>query len=204
MSKYPCAGIILAGGLNSRMKGQNKALLSVGDRSIMEKQIALFQELFEQVIVVSNHPLELISWGITIVSDLYPVRSSLTGIHSGLFYTRPPHAFITACDMPFLKKEMILVLLRDLDPKRDVIVPVTSEGFQPLCAVYSRRCLHPIEEQLIKGELKISTLFSKLKVKKIPEDILRSVDPELISFFNINTQEDLSLSQNILLKWLDS
>jgi molybdenum cofactor guanylyltransferase len=202
--KYSCAGIILAGGLNSRMKGQNKALLSVGDQSIIERQIECFQELFEQVIVVSNHPLDLISWGITIVSDLYPVRSSLTGIHTGLFYTRPPHAFITACDMPFLKREMILVLLQGLDLKRDVIVPVTSEGFQPLCAVYSRRCLQPIEEQLNKGEMKISTLFSKVKVKKIPEDILRSVDPDLISFFNINTQEDLSLSQNLLPHWMDS
>ncbi|MFH0787200.1 MAG: molybdenum cofactor guanylyltransferase [Pseudomonadota bacterium] len=193
--KYPCAGIILAGGLNRRMNGQNKALLSVGDQSIMGRQIELFQELFEQVIVVSNHPLELISWDVTMVSDLYPVRSSLTGIHSGLFYTRPPQAFITACDMPFLKKEMILVLLQDLDPKRDIIVPMTSEGFQPLCAVYSRRCLQPIEEQLNKGEMKISTLFSKVKVKKIPEDILRSVDPDLISFFNINTLEDLTNSQ---------
>lgn len=193
--KYPCAGIILAGGLNRRMNGQNKALLSVGDQSIIGRQIELFQELFEQVIVVSNHPLELISWDVTMVSDLYPVRSSLTGIHSGLFYTRPPHAFITACDMPFLKKEMILVLLQELDSKGDIIVPMTPEGFQPLCAVYSRSCLQPIEEQLKKGEMKISTLFSKLKVKKIPEDILRSVDPDLISFFNINTLEDLTNSQ---------
>lgn len=196
--KYPCAGIILAGGLNRRMNGQNKALLSVGDQSIMGRQIELFQELFEQVIVVCNQPLELISWEITIVSDLVPVRSSLTGIHSGLFYTRPPHAFITACDMPFLKKEMILVLLQDLDPKKDIVVPTTREGFQPLCAVYSRRCLQPIEEQLNKGEMKISTLFSKLKVKKIPEDILRSVDPDLISFFNINTLEDLTNSQKLI------
>ncbi len=196
--KYPCAGIILAGGLNRRMNGQNKALLSVGDQFIIERQIELFQELFEQVIVVSNHPLELISWDVTMVSDLYPVRSSLTGIHSGLFYTRPPQAFITACDMPFLKKEMILVLLQDLDPKRDIIVPMTPEGFQPLCAVYSRRCLQPIEEQLNKGEMKISTLFSKVKIKKIPEDILRSVDPDLISFFNINTLEDLTNSQKLI------
>jgi molybdopterin-guanine dinucleotide biosynthesis protein A len=202
--KYPCAGIILAGGLNRRMKGQNKALLSVGDQPIMERQIDLFQDLFEQVIVVSNHPLELISWEVTLVSDLFPVRSSLTGIHAGLFYTRLPQAFITACDMPFLKREMIEVLLKGLDPKRDVIVPVTSDGFQPLCAAYSRRCLKPIEKQLIKGEMKISKLFSKLRVKKIPEDILRSVDPDLISFFNINTQEDLTLSQNLIPNWGDS
>ncbi|MBA4392465.1 MAG: molybdenum cofactor guanylyltransferase [Desulfobacca sp.] len=204
MSKYPCSGIILAGGLNRRMNGQNKALLSVGDQTIIGRQIELFQQLFEQVIVVSNHPLEFSFWEITIVSDLVPLRSSLTGIHSGLFYTRAPQAFVSACDMPFLKREMIQVLLRDLDPKLDVIVPVTPAGYQPLCAVYSRRCLQPIEEQLNKEEMKISTLFTKVRVKKIPEDILRSVDPDLISFININTQEDLTFSQNFNPNWRDS
>jgi molybdopterin-guanine dinucleotide biosynthesis protein A len=198
MSKFPCAGIILAGGLNRRMNGQNKALLSVGDQSIIDRQIDLFQELFEQVIVVSNQPLDFATWGITIVSDLFPLRSSLTGIHSGLFHTRLPHAFVSACDMPFLKRELIEVLLRELKPTLDVIVPVTTEGYQPLCAVYSRRCLPLIENQLRKGKLKISGMFSKVKVKTIPEDILRSVDPDLVSFFNINTQEDLTLSQNLI------
>jgi molybdopterin-guanine dinucleotide biosynthesis protein A len=203
MSKYPCAGIILAGGLNKRMAGQNKALLSVGDRSIISRQIELFQEFFEQVILVTNQPLEFSAWDVLIVGDLLPIRSSLTGIHAGLFYTRSPHAFITACDMPFLKREMIHILLRELQPQWDAIVPVTREGYQPLCALYSRRCLKPIEEQLTKEELKISKLFSRVKVKKIPEEILRRVDPDLISFFNINTQEDLAVSQKMRHSFVD-
>ena len=196
--KYPCAGIILAGGLNRRMAGRNKAFLSVGDRSIIGRQIDLFQELFEQVILVTNRPLEFCSWETPIiVSDLLSIRSSLTGIHAGLFYTRASHAFVAACDMPFLKKEMILRLLLEVELKWDVIVPLTKEGYQPLCAVYSKRCLKPIEEQLTKGEMKISTLYSRVKVKKIPEETLRQVDPDLISFFNINTQEDLAVSQKM-------
>ena len=195
--KYPCAGIILAGGLNKRMAGQNKALLSVGDRSITSRQIELFQEFFEQVILVTNQPLEFCAWDVLIVSDLLPIRSSLTGIHAGLFHTRPSHAFITACDMPFLKREMIHLLLQELEPQWDAIVPVTREGYQPLCALYSRRCLKPIEEQVTQEEMKISKLFSRVRVKKISEEILRQVDPDLISFFNINTQEDLAVSQKM-------
>ena len=197
MLKYPCAGIILAGGLNRRMAGQNKALLSVGDQPIVGRQVALFQEMFDQVILVTNQPLDFVSWECAIVSDLLPVRSSLTGIYTGLFYTRLSHAFITACDMPFLKTEMIQVLVQELEPKWDVIVPVTGDGYQPLCAVYSKRCLKVIEEQLTKGDLKISRMYSRLKIKKIPEEILRKIDPDLISFFNINIQADLTLSQNM-------
>jgi molybdopterin-guanine dinucleotide biosynthesis protein A len=179
------------------MNGQNKALLSVGTRSIISRQIDLFQKMFEQVIVVSNHPLDFASWEITVVSDLYSLRSSLTGIHAGLFYSRWPQAFVSACDMPFLKKEMIDIILRDLDPNLEIIVPKTVEGYQPLCAVYSRRCLPWIEKQLKSGLLKISGLFPKMKVKTIPENVLRSLDPDLISFFNINTQEDLNRSQTL-------
>ena len=197
--KYPCAGIILAGGLNRRMDGQNKALLSLGGQSIIGRQIELFQKLFEQVILVTNSPLELFSWETMIVSDLLPVRSSLAGIHAGLFYTRASHAFITACDLPFLKPELIQILLQELESKEDVIVPFTREGYQPLCAVYSKICLQPIEENLTKGDLKITKFYSRVKVKKIEEQVLRRVDPELISFFNINTQEDLATSLKMLL-----
>jgi molybdopterin-guanine dinucleotide biosynthesis protein A len=195
--KYPCTGIILAGGLNRRMAGQNKALLSVGNQPIIERQVALFKELFDQVIIVTNQPLAFVSWECTIVSDLLPVRGSLTGIHAGLFYTRSSHAFITACDMPFLKTAMIQILIQELEPKWDVILPVTQEGYQPLCAVYSKRCFKVIEEQLTKRDMKISKFFSKVKIKKIPEEILRKADPDLISFFNINSQADLTLSQNM-------
>jgi molybdenum cofactor guanylyltransferase len=198
MSKYPYAGIILAGGLNKRMAGKNKALLPVGDRSIVSRQINLFHELFDQVIVVTNHLLEYTDREVTLVSDLLPVRSSLTGIHAGLFYTKTSHAFISACDMPFLKTEMIDIIFQAFNPQWDVVVPETREGYQPLCAIYGKRCLRPIEDLLRRGELKISNLFSKIKIKKIPEASLRQVDSELISFFNINTVEDLSRSQEII------
>jgi molybdenum cofactor guanylyltransferase len=195
--KYPYTGIILAGGMNRRMEGRNKALLSVGDQSIVNRQIDLLGELFEQVILVTNQPLEFVAWECLIVSDLLPVRSSLSGIHAGLYYSRFSHAFITACDMPFLKKEMVQLLIQNLEPKWDVIVPVTKEGYQPLCAVYSQRCLKIIEDQAGKGDLKISKLYSKIKVKRIDEESLRQIDPDLVSFFNINTQEDLALSQKM-------
>lgn len=195
MNKTSCAGIILAGGLNRRLAGQNKALLSIGNQSILGRMAVLFRDLFEQVVLVTNNPMEYLSYDLTLVTDLLPIRSSLTGLHSGLFYARAEQAFIAACDMPFLKKELVQVLLNEADPRWDVIIPRTGEWVQPLCAVYSRRCLNLIEDQLSRGDLKISNFFSRVKVKEIPEADLRAVDPELISFFNINTQEDLARSR---------
>jgi len=72
-----------------------------------------------------------VAWECLMVSDLLPVRSSLTGIHAGLYYTRSSHAFIAAGDMPFLKSEMVQLLINNLEPNRDVIVPVTWKAINP-------------------------------------------------------------------------
>lgn len=180
------------------MGGKNKAFLSVGSQRILDRLYNTFRGLFDEVLLVTNDPLPYLSWDLRIVTDLFPIRSALTGIHAGLFHTSEPHAFITACDTPFLKKELIGALLEELEPKWDVIIPVTEEGNQPLCAIYSKRCIKPIERQLKNEGPKIVKFFPKVKVKEIPETHLRSADPNLISFFNINTPEDLSASEKML------
>ena len=196
--KYPCSGVILSGGLNTRMGGKNKALLSPGGQTIMDRLYNTLRGSFDEVLLVTNNPLQYLSWDLTIVTDLFPIRSSLTGIHAGLFYASAPHAFITACDTPFLKTELIRVLLEELEPKQDVIMPVTGKGNEPLCAIYSKRCIKPIERQLKNKDTKIVNFFPKVRVKEIPEARLRSADPHLISFFNINTPKDLAGSEKML------
>ena len=189
---HTCSGIILAGGLNTRMGGKNKAFLEVGGKRILDGLYALFKALFDEIVLVSNSPPTYLAWDLAVVTDLFPIRSSLTGIHAGLFHIPTAYAFVTACDMPFLKKELIEVLLREVEPGWDVVIPVTSEGYEPLCAVYSKRCIQPIEQQLSRGKAKIADFFSRVKVKEVSENLLRTADPELASFFNINRPGDLA------------
>jgi molybdopterin-guanine dinucleotide biosynthesis protein A len=192
MSRKPsCAGIILAGGLNSRMAGRNKARLPIEGQTILDRLVALFQAFFDPIIIVTNQPRDYLDEGVILVTDLIDIRSSLTGIYSGLFYSPRPQAFITGCDMPFLKQELLELMMKNLEARWDVVVPVTEEGFQPLSAIYSRRCLEPMANQLAEGKLKVSHLFSKVRIKEVSEIRLRQVDPELKSFFNINTPEDM-------------
>jgi len=197
-----CSGVILSGGLNTRMGGQSKAFLSVGGQRILDRLYQTMGELFEEILLVTNAPLEYLSWDMMIVTDIIPVRSSLTGIHAGLFHAPADHVFVTACDMPFLKEAVVKALLRELEPKWDVIIPVTKEGHQPLCAVYSKRCIKPIEAHLEAQHPKIVDFFSKVRVKEIPEETIRQADPDLSSFFNINTPEDLAAANRMVEKGL--
>jgi molybdopterin-guanine dinucleotide biosynthesis protein A len=195
-----CSGIILAGGQNTRFAGKEKAFISIGGQRIMDRLYRLFSEIFKDVLIVTNQPAKYLEWGAQIVTDIFPIRSSLTGIHAGLFYTRTPHAFITACDVPFLQKEIIEIIVGNLNEKIDVVIPETSEGLEPLCAAYSVRCLDTIRHNLIKNRMKIQMFFRKMRVKRISERTLRRIDPQLSSFFNINSPPDLVRAEGLWLK----
>jgi molybdopterin-guanine dinucleotide biosynthesis protein A len=196
--KHPITGVILAGGKNTRLPGKNKALIKVGDESIIYKIYKIYKDLFDEIILVTNEPSLFIENGIFTVTDIFNVRSSLTGIHSGLFYSSNKNVFFSACDTPFLKKVLVETILAQIENKIDVVIPETSAGREPLCAVYSRSCLKPIEMQLFNNDFKIQNIFKNLRIKKIKEDEIKKVDPEMLSFFNINSQDDLERALKLM------
>ncbi len=196
----PCTGVILSGGLNTRFDGENKAFISVGGRRIIDRLLDVFSDLFDEIILVTNHPELFLQWDLTIVTDIIDLRSSLTGIHTGLFYSNNPYAFFSACDTPFLKKELVEILVKQIEQKIDIIMPETAAGFEPLCAIYSKRCLKPAEDHLKANKVKIQWAFRSNRIKNIPENQLRTVDPELRSFLNINTPEDLVRAEEMVAK----
>lgn len=191
-------GVILAGGENKRFSGMNKAFMRIGDKCMLDRVYRIYKEFFADIILVTNDPLQYLEWDFQIVTDLFPLKGSLIGIHAGLFYSTTPYAFFAACDTPFLQKELIGTIVDALDPEFDVIIPETDQGLEPLCAIYSKACLKPIEQQLFANVLKIQKFFQKVRVKKVPEASLRGSDPDLLSFFNVNTPDDLKKAENIV------
>ena len=132
--KQSCTGIILAGGENKRFKGNEKAFIHINGHSIISHLMQTFHNLFDEIVVVTNSPLPYLDWDVRIVKDIYPMRSSLTGIHAGLFYMKTTHAFIAACDTPFLQPPLVKHILQTIQPEYDVIIPQTQAGYEPLCA----------------------------------------------------------------------
>ncbi|MEJ2219416.1 MAG: molybdenum cofactor guanylyltransferase [Desulfobacterales bacterium] len=199
-SKFQCSGVILSGGLAARYDGTEKALLQVGGVRILDRIYEIYRELFDEIILVTNSPEKFLEWDLLIVADLFPIRSSLTGIHAGLFYATNPYAFISACDTPFLKKEMVETVIGRIEAQIDIVMPETSAGFEPLCAAYSKRCLEAAQNNLEQEKLKITRTFRKSRIKTISEKVLRQIDPELRSFFNINTPGDLQQAEEMILQ----
>jgi len=189
-------GIILAGGKNLRM-GQNKAFLEVQGERIIDRIKRILVELFDEVLLVTNSPPDYLDLNLRTVTDLYREKGSLGGIFTGLFHASFSHAFVAACDMPFLRPALISHLVR-LSPGYDIVIPRTEDGLQPLHAVYSRKCLPFMEDLLRKGNLKILDFFHQVKKREVLPEEITPFDSQLISFLNLNTPEDLTRIQSFL------
>jgi len=187
-------GIILAGGKNLRM-GKNKAFLEVNGERIIDRTKNLFLELFDEVLLVTNSFLDYLDLNLRMVADLYVGKGALGGVHTGLFHASHSHAFVAACDMPFLNKELIRHLI-ELSPGYDIVIPKTQDGWQPLHAVYSRKCLPFMEDLIRQDNLKIIDFFHRVKKKEVPTDEILPLDPSLASFLNINTPEELARAKD--------
>lgn len=196
--KYNCTGVILAGGTNSRLPGMKKAFHRIGENMILENIVTVFRQLFNEIILVVNDPQDFAGWDVMVVTDIIPSRCALAGLHAGLFYSANEYAYITACDTPFINKEIIEYIVGQIDPSLDVIVPKTKDGLEALSAVYSRKILPSIESNLEKNIYMIKKCYPKNRVKYIPSDDLKQFDPDLQFIFNINTPTDLDTARKII------
>ncbi len=198
--KFDCTGVILAGGNNSRLPGKKKTFRKIGDLTILDNIYTLFSSLFKEVIIVVNDPEDFAGWDMTIVTDIIPARCALAGLHAGLFYAANPYIYVSACDTPFIHKSIIEYIVGQIEPGYDVVIPQTEDGFEPLSAVYSKDCLPLIEENLEKNIIMIKKFFRPKKVKTIPVEQLKAIDPDMNFIFNVNTPDDLETAKTMARK----
>ena len=174
------------------MPGIKKMFHEVHGRTIMDSIHGIFTDLFEKVIIVVKNPSAFAAWDGLIVTDIYPARCPLAGIHAALYYAQTDHIFVSAGDTPFLKHEIVRHLVSAVRPGIEVVLPETRDGLEPLCAVYSKSCLGPMEKNLDASIYKIRRFFREKKVRTIPLKNIEAIDHSMVSFFNINTPDDLA------------
>jgi molybdopterin-guanine dinucleotide biosynthesis protein A len=179
---------ILAGGQSRRM-GQDKALLPLGGRSVIERVIERVLPLSDDVTIITDLPGKYRHLGYRMVGDVYPGKGSLGGIYTAIHAAQYVYCVVVACDMPLLNTDL-LAYLAGLAPGFDVVVP-RIEGFpETMHAVYGKGCLEPIQQQLLADQLKIIGFFDDVRVRYVEYDEVSRFDPTFRSFININTPDD--------------
>ena len=192
-SKNAITGIILAGGKSIRM-GQDKAFIEINGAPIILRVFAVLDRLFRETIIVANQKETYAELNIPVYSDLVPGQGALGGLYTGLLHSTFPYSFCVACDMPFLDRALIEYLLTRID-QYDAVVPRTSDGLQPLHAIYSKQCLEPIRHLLDLEKTKIMDFYPLIRLQIVDEKDFLTLDPERKSFTNVNTPDELQRLQ---------
>jgi len=189
-------GVVLVGG-KSRRYGRNKALEVFQGERLIDRQLRKVQALFQEVLVITNEPGDYLHLEVTILRDVIPGLGPLGGIYTGLLFAQGKSVFVTACDMPFLQPAVVKHMMR-LSRYNDVVVPEKKEGLEPLHAIYSARCLPHIKKMLDRGKFQVLSFFPAVKVCRLSQEELEKLDPYGLSFFNINTPEDMNRARELL------
>ena len=170
--------------------GENKAFIEIEGIHIIHRIYNLFKELFQETIIVTNQKDLFSNFETKIFTDLIPNKGALGGLYTGIFFSTYQYSFCVACDMPFIKKDLVQFLLEQIK-KEDVIIPRTKDGLQPLHAIYSKNCLNPIKKVIDLGKYSIIDFYDMVQVKVIYEQDFISIDPLGESFVNVNTPVEL-------------
>ena len=182
------SAVILTGGKSSRM-GRPKALLPFAGEPLIAHVVRKLKRIFAEAVVVAAPEQELPTLPVTLVRDEVAYQGPVSGIYHGLKASTREACFVTSCDAPFLNLQLISGLVSQLSDF-DVVVPYWQERFQPLHAVYRRHVFPLLREQLNRGELRPISLYSKVRTREIQEEEIRRLDPEGLSFLNMNSPED--------------
>ena len=183
ISTDTCGAVVLAGGMSRRM-GRCKALLPIEGKTMLLRTLDQLSD-FDSILISCNEPLPEV--GVPTVSDTYKDCGPLAGIHAALTATEKDALLVVPCDLPHFSKELVRLLMEEMDDSTDVIIVRDSTGgLHPLCGIYRKRTLPVIEDCLRNDQRKILKFVHQVSWKYL--DIDGRISDRVL--FNMNTPQD--------------
>ncbi|MDH5754224.1 MAG: molybdenum cofactor guanylyltransferase [Candidatus Bathyarchaeota archaeon] len=196
------SAIILAGGFSSRF-GQDKGLLPLANKPLIEHVLDIINNIVDEKIVVVSSKVqaekfaEVVGSDVNVLVDASDVQSPLVGALTGFEETRGEYALLLPCDTPLVSKD-VLLLLFELCINKTAVIPRWPNGYiEPLQAVYcTKPALEAAKNALSEGKLDIRSMVEKLRgIRYVSTLVLQQLDPTLRTFFNVNTPLDLKKAE---------
>ncbi len=186
--------VVLAGGVNTRYPTP-KAFIEVEGVPLIRRTLDVLKQASGPDIVISTNAPELyFHLGVPLIGDTIKGAGPMGGIVSVFEATGVDELFVAACDMPFIKAEIVQYILdnRDREGGRATVCIMNGRP-QPLLAVYTRALLDGMKERLAMGRNSLMWAVEEMEAKLLEEESLRAIDPEGLSFANVNTPEDFEI-----------
>jgi molybdopterin-guanine dinucleotide biosynthesis protein A len=177
--------IILAGGNSSRM-GEDKGLMLLDGKPMIEHVIDIVNGIVENIIIISNNK-EYEQFGYPVYEDEVKGKGPLGGIYTGLQQASTQLSLVLSCDIPYVNANLLNLLISHSEGY-DITIPAKDEVTHQLMGVFSKRCLITFKNALDDNDLKLISVFNKLK--------LNIVDANQFSerlFTNVNDRNDIKV-----------
>jgi molybdenum cofactor guanylyltransferase len=196
------SAVVLAGGRGRRMGTVEKALLEFEGKTILERLLENLFRVVDEVIlsvrdsaqkekfrqVLEKFPAREIRFCFDTMEDAGP----LEGIRAGLLESRAEHSFVCAGDMPFVNFRVVDLLFEKAIGHDAALPRWEDRKFEPLHAVYSKKMIPEIEKAFEKGRCSVLTpVFEMQDVFFVEVSEIKELDPELRTFANINTVDEM-------------
>jgi len=180
--------LILAGGENRRFQS-HKGLAEIKGRRLIDSTAELLKKYFTTVYISTNTPEIFFYLGLPMIGDVVEQRGPMVGIYSSLVCTKATELFVVACDMPFIKAEVV-ELITGRYHGQEVLLPMFQRRPQPLLGIYSHHVAAVMKERIGHNRKALWDLLQEVTVEYINEQDIEAADPEGRSFVNINTLEE--------------
>ena len=192
------SALILAGGRSRRMGFKDKALIPIGDETILEHVIKSLDGVVDEIIIsmrdaTQQELLNDYTQGHDVVLDKLQDVGPLSGILEGFKAAKWEYVFVAACDMPYINTDVVELLFKHAE-EHDAAIPVwENENFEPMHAVYRTRPMAVETEKAILRNEKfvLAPVFKMQDLMFVKIDEIRELDPDLMTFFNVNTPDDM-------------
>ena len=186
--------LVLAGG-ESRRFGRPKAFIEVAGRPMVRRVVDELAPLADELVVsVANAEmvdrLRPILPEAQFARDRNPGRGPIEGFAQGFEMARGDMVLVAPCDAPLIRAGLYR-LLRESVRDHDAAVP-RFDVLDPMRGVYRTSA---VVRLLVTAQESIpspSALVDRLATVFVGQDEIRTVDPDLSSFSDVNTREDLA------------
>jgi molybdopterin-guanine dinucleotide biosynthesis protein A len=195
---------ILGGGAGKRLGYIRKSQIKIGEETIIQRQVRKLSPFFKGVLYITSPSEKKIELppGVKMVFDIEPGEGPLMGLLTGLKNASSEGIFLIGCDMPFIKGGLVKKILSYAQKGYEIVSPLSEKGPEPLASFYSRSILSLVERAYKRGERRLISLFSEAETYYLEKSEVKSIDPDMISFFNINKPSDLKKAQELIEKYV--
>ena len=189
------SAVILVGGAARRAGGREKYFFTFQGKTFIDRLIDTLREVVDEIVVVARDPEQCERFihldDVRCIPDIRRDLGPIGGLHAGALAVHGEYIFVAACDMPCINPGVVRLLF-DAAAGYDAAIPSwNADMLEPLHAVYRKSALLAYLEE--HESLSLRSMVRSLNTRYVDIGMIREIDPDLLTFTNINKIEDLRL-----------